>query len=112
MFELGKFLKEKREASGLSLKKLSHITGISDSEISKIENGTRKTPNWEYLCKLAKALKFHPFEILLKAQYISEDDINPPLLINGLNDLNKQQLNTVQLFVDFIKTQENTCLTN
>lgn len=47
---------------------------------------------------------------MLNAGYISENDIHPPLLISGLEDLNEQQLNTVQLFVDFIKTQEKTCL--
>ena len=56
MPELGQFLKEKRESSGLSLKRLSSITGISDSELLKIENGTRKKPGWEHLCKIAKAL--------------------------------------------------------
>lgn len=58
MPELGQFLKEKREFSGLSLKKLSSVTGISDSELLKIENGTRKKPGWEHLCKIAKALIF------------------------------------------------------
>ena len=110
MPELGQFLKEKREFSGLSLKKLSSVTGISDSELLKIENGTRKKPGWEHLCKIAKALNFHPFEILLNSGYISENDIHPPLLISGLETLNEQQLNTVQLFVDFIKTQEKNCL--
>ena len=110
MPELGQFLKEKREFSGLSLKKLSSVTGISDSELLKIENGTRKKTCWEHLCKIAKALNFHPFEILLNAGYISENDIHPPLLISGLETLNEQQLNTVQLFVDFIKTQEKNCL--
>ena len=47
MPELGQFLKEKRESSGLSLKRLSSVTGISDSELLKIENGTRKRPGWE-----------------------------------------------------------------
>lgn len=110
MPNLGQFIKSKRESSGLSLKKLSSATGISDTEILKIENGTRKKPSWEHLCKIAKALNFHPFEVLLSAGYISENDIHPPLLINGLEDLNEQQLNTVQLFVNFIKTQEKTCL--
>ena len=38
-------------------------------EILKIENGTRKKPSWEHLCKIAKALNFHPFEVLLNAGY-------------------------------------------
>ena len=112
MSSLGQFIKSKRESSGLSLKKLSSATGISDTEILKIEKGTRKKPSWEHLCKIAKALDFHPFEVLLNAGYISENDIHPPLLINGLDELNEQQLKTVQLFVDFIKTQEKNCLHN
>lgn len=110
MPNLGQFIKSKRESSGLSLKKLSSATGISDTEILKIENGTRQKPSWEHLCKIAKALHFHPFEVLLNAGYISESDIHPPSLISGLEDLNKQQLHTVQLFVDFIKNQEKDCL--
>lgn len=45
MPNLGQFIKSKRESSGLSLKKLSSATGISDTEILKIENGTRKKPS-------------------------------------------------------------------
>ena len=52
----------------------------------------------------------HQKPILSSELYISENDIHPPLLISGLETLNEQQLNTVQLFVDFIKTQEKNCL--
>ena len=54
MPELGQFLKEKREFSGLSLKKLSSVTGISDSELLKIENGTRKNLVGNIFVKLQK----------------------------------------------------------
>lgn len=110
MPNLGQFIKSKRESSGLSLKKLSSATGISDTEILKIENGTRKKPSWEHLCKIAKALNFHPFEVLLSAGYISENDIHPPLLISGLEDLRANNTIQFKLFVNFIKTQEKTCL--
>ena len=53
---------------------------------------------------------FLTFESTYKPNPISENDIHPPLLISGLETLNEQQLNTVQLFVDFIKTQEKNCL--
>lgn len=89
----------------MSFKKLSKASGVSDSEIMKIENGERKNPNWNNLCKIAKALKFHPFEILLNAGYISQEDIHPSLQLTGLDDLNEHELNVVQLFIDFIKTQ-------
>ena len=74
---VGTLIKERREALGMSLKKLSEACEISDSEILKIESGQRKTPNWSALCKIAHALSFHPFEVLLAAGYITESDVNP-----------------------------------
>ena len=44
MPNLGQFIKSKRESSGLSLKKLSSATGISDTEILKIENQCTPEP--------------------------------------------------------------------
>ena len=49
MLEIGQMIKCRREAMGLSLKKLAIACGSSDSEIMKIENGTRKKPNWATL---------------------------------------------------------------
>ena len=83
MPEIGQMIKSRREAMGLSLKKLAIACGSSDSEIMKIENGTRKNPNWATLCK-SRALNFHPFEILLAAGYISENDMHPNCQIHGL----------------------------
>ena len=77
MFNVGQMIKEKREAAGLSLEKLQDACGVSDGEIMKIEKDEDKTPNWESLCKIAQALNFHPFEILLAAGYITEKDTNP-----------------------------------
>ena len=74
---VGEFIKDRRESLNISLKKLGEACGVSDSEILKIESGQRKNPNWTTLCKIARALNFHPFELLLKAGYISETDINP-----------------------------------
>jgi transcriptional regulator with XRE-family HTH domain len=107
MSDLGAFIKQKRESSGLTQKQLGDAIGISDAEIQRIENGLRKTPNWKNLCKIAKALNFHPFEILLCAGYITESDFKATSLISGLDDLDDNELHTVQLFVNFIKTQRN-----
>ena len=84
MSNVGKLIKEKRTAAKLSQKNLGKACGISDSEIMKIENGTRKTPNWENLCKIAKVLGMHPFDILLAAGYISENDFNPNKRLHNL----------------------------
>lgn len=104
---LGQMIRNKREAAGLSQEKLGNACGLSDSEIWKIENGERKKPNWENLCKIAKALDFHPFELLLVAGYISEDDIHPSTL-NGLEKLSDSDIEYLQLLVDFMISRKGT----
>ena len=104
MLELGQFIKEKREAVGLSQKALGTAAGISDSAIQRIEAGSRKNPGWDTLCKIAKALGIHPFEILQNAGYITAEDLKPySQPIKGLDELNQIELRYVQLFADFIK---------
>lgn len=106
MSELGEFIKKKRELEKMSQKKLGSACGVSDSEIMKIENGTRKKPNWNTLCKIAQELNFHPFEILLLAGYITENDVHPYCRLKGIELLSPEELETVQLFLDFLITQQ------
>lgn len=102
MADLGQLIKHKREAAGLSLKKLGMACNVSDSEIMKIENGMRKNPNWNTLCEIAHTLSFHPFEILFDAGYITENDIHPNSQIHGLEKLDVNEVAMVQLFIDFL----------
>ena len=97
---VGTLIKERREALGMSLKKLSEACEISDSEILKIESGQRKTPNWSALCKIAHALSFHPFEVLLAAGYITESDVNPVYRLKGLDRLSAEDMEVVQNIID------------
>ena len=93
---VGTMIKKRRDELNISLKKLGDACGVSDSEVSKIESGERKNPNWNTLCKIARALGFHPFELLLQAGYISESDIHPILRIKGLEYLSSEDLEVVQ----------------
>lgn len=99
---IGEVIKNRREEKGLSQKKLGSICGVSDSEIHKIESGGRKSPSWNTLCLIAKALDVHPFEYLLIAGYISEEDINPASLLIGIDQLNSYGLRTLQVYLDFL----------
>ncbi|MCI9420875.1 helix-turn-helix domain-containing protein [Lachnospiraceae bacterium 48-42] len=107
MPNLGEMIKAKREAAGLSQKKLGTACGLSDSEIMKIENGQRKSPNWKNLCSIAQALNFHPFEILLAAGYITEKDINPCVNLCGLEKLDEKEMDTLQVFIDFLISRKD-----
>ena len=55
--EANKFIRLKRQQCGLNQKELANLAGLSESEISKIENGYRKV-TLDSISKLNKVLKF------------------------------------------------------
>ena len=56
MSKIGEFITREREKQDISIRGLSKITGISHSEINKIESGDRATPSPYHLKALADAL--------------------------------------------------------
>lgn len=110
MIAVGDYIKQKREAVGYSLKKMASLCGISDSELYKIENGSRQNPNWRNLCEIAKSLDVHPFEILLVAGYIADTDINPVHKLKRLGKLSNDELELVQLYIDFLIEKQDGSL--
>jgi transcriptional regulator with XRE-family HTH domain len=54
--DFGKMLKKLREERGLSLSKLSEMTGISSSYINRLERSKKKSPAFPMLVALAEAL--------------------------------------------------------
>lgn len=57
-------LKKYRKKRGFTQKKLSTISGISFSMISKLESGEKKNPSFETISKLANALNIQPNQLL------------------------------------------------
>jgi transcriptional regulator with XRE-family HTH domain len=54
--ELGSALRKARLAKGLTLRDVEKLTGMSESQISQIENGRRRDPAFKTVVTLAKAL--------------------------------------------------------
>ncbi len=54
---VGMEIKKQREKKGFSLKKLSELSGVSDSIISDIETGKVKNPGVITILKIAKGLE-------------------------------------------------------
>lgn len=108
MSEIGKFIKEKREAANFSQGQLAKACGLKhDSTVCNIENGTRKV-KWEELGDISKVLgNFHIFEALLIAGYITEEDIHPIMNIHHLEELDSNELQEVQQFVNFLLYRKN-----
>lgn len=71
-YGLGERLKARRKEMGLTLAKLSKLTGIHASHLGRIERGER-FPSAHVLKKLAEPFGFEDRELLQMAGYLSPD---------------------------------------
>lgn len=92
--ELGNFIREQRRTASLSLRKLSHMAGISNPYLSQIERGMRH-PSAEILQAIAKALRISAETMYVKAGILEErpdgvDPIHAILRDSALSEKQKQ----------------------
>ncbi|WKF70505.1 S24 family peptidase [Pediococcus pentosaceus] len=73
----GTYLKKLREEKGLGLNQLSLKSGVSSSQISRLENGKMGTPKVSTIKKLAVGLRTDELELLAKAGYLPETSKMP-----------------------------------
>jgi transcriptional regulator with XRE-family HTH domain len=71
--QFGSYLKSVRVQKGISVNQLALQSGISNAQISRIENGLRGTPKPKTIRKLADALKVSYEEMMDQAGHIRED---------------------------------------
>ncbi len=76
--DIGSLIKDAREKRGLSQRQLSLLSGISNSEISRIEAGERKNPSPDVLKVLAKPLGLAYEDLMTAAGYLSTAATNDP----------------------------------
>lgn len=102
MIELGNRLKESREKSGLSLKKVYEVTGITDSRLSKMERGQIDcTP--DDLKKLAYLYNIHLIPLYVLAGYLNEEDIKEyQFVFQGVSSLDNEEMQHIQAQIDFL----------
>ena len=101
MNSLGKYLRERRVAKGLSLRELADKSGISHTEIHRIETGKREYPTIRILMVLSKTLDLPDDEILRYAGYKSKDGEDVTAMERSFPALKTQkQQETAQRFID------------
>ena len=79
MSEIGDYLYKARQDQQISIRYLAKLTGISHSEINKIENGERPNPSALHLKVLATTLGLNQITCFKLAGYIDQDVFEPPL---------------------------------
>ena len=90
MSDFGEYLKSLRVKKGLTINQLSLYSGISSSQLSRIETGKRGIPKPPTIEKLAQALKIDYNELMKAAGYIDfNGEMLPPLTEKDEKDLER-----------------------
>jgi transcriptional regulator with XRE-family HTH domain len=73
--DVGSFIREQRERSAISIRRLAQLTGVSNPYLSQIERGIR-TPSAEILRSIAGALSIRTETLYERAGLLDRDE--PP----------------------------------
>lgn len=96
---LGKIIKQQRQAANLTLHKLSAASGVSPSHLGRIEKGER-FPSASILQRIAKPLGFGEDELFTLAGYLS------PHFSSDSDKRDYQSKNSLDPYVARILSQE------
>ena len=102
MVALGAYLKEVRRKQNLSLKDVYKATGISDSKLSRIENGTNVSdPAPGILQILSKLYNINLIELYCIAGYLDEEALSSyEQVFQSVDLLTEDERNHIQTQID------------
>jgi transcriptional regulator with XRE-family HTH domain len=93
--ELGEFIRNQRRSTGVSLRKLATLAGVSNPYLSQVERGLRR-PSAEMLQAIAKGLRISANTLYVKAGILEEEpkaDLQAAIMGDaGLTERQKQAL--------------------
>lgn len=75
MTEFGAKLRQLRKEKGLTIRKLSELSGVAHSYLSQVETGKRGIPKVDTLEKIASGLKIPSLDLLMLAGYFSIEKV-------------------------------------
>ena len=101
MSDIGNYLMKIRQEQQISIRQLAKLTGVSHSEINKIENGERENPSPLHIKAIAKAFGINQIECLKIAGYIDEDAQYP--LPDFLSNFSPEELEKIQSYAEFLR---------
>jgi transcriptional regulator with XRE-family HTH domain len=110
MLDLGAFIRQQRERSAISLRKLADVAGISNPYLSQIERGLRK-PSAEILKRLARGLSISAESLYTQAGLLEHRD-DHPMVVEAIQADQRLEQRHKQLLLDLYRTllreQEDT----
>ncbi|GAO43775.1 helix-turn-helix domain-containing protein [Flavihumibacter petaseus] len=100
---LGEFLKQRREAAGLTLRQIEEGAGVSNPYLSQLENGKIKRPSVNILYKVCSFLGIDFDEVLFYAGLIDEH----PAFSDTQNITAEEQQQLLE-YLEFLRSKKNT----
>ena len=105
--ELGRTIRDAREAKGLSLRALEQTTRIPNAHLSQLETGKIEQPSMAILYELSKALELDFNTLLLQAGHLeNKSDADrgvPGVAFRGSDDLTPEEADEVLRFIELLK---------
>jgi transcriptional regulator with XRE-family HTH domain len=105
---LGELIYDARKRRGLSAKRLSKITGISDAHIRRIEKGLVKKISPNFLRELSRTLGLPYEQLMVYAGYV--DDVDKIIMDDRLQQtfmMSDKDIEQVNAFIAFLKGKED-----
>lgn len=115
MTTLGTFIYKERSKRNLSTRQLSQLTGVSHTEIFRIEKGDRMNPSPIILRDIALSLEISYAEIISRAGYPNPEDIEAQILSlkrRNLDEIFIKSLTPMLLHNSWSVTQNNNSKTD
>lgn len=75
---VGAFIRSRREALGYSTRELARRSGVEQSVLVRLENGTTQFPRTERLAALAQALEVNLADVLAAGDYLAAGELPTP----------------------------------
>lgn len=100
--DLGAFIRQQRERSAISLRKLADATGISNPYLSQIERGLRK-PSADILKRLARGLSISAETLYTRAGLLEERN-DRPTVVDAIEADPRLDQRHKQLLLDLYRT--------
>ena len=109
---LGTYLREARQAKGLSARQLGDLTDINDATIVRFENGSFTAPAPDKLARIAEALDLPVADVFALAEYASPTELPSftPYLRTKYRDLPDDAMAQIEKYVARIAKKHGVAL--
>jgi transcriptional regulator with XRE-family HTH domain len=105
--ELGTYIRDARERSGMTLRSLEKQCGVTYATLSKIETGDIKVPTAESLQRIARSLELAYEDLAMLAGYTLPQGLPdlPIYLRKKYDELSPEEIRQVEGYVRYLRQQ-------